>query len=118
MTPEEQRIAIANVHLGWKPEVRKMWAGEKNVRGWGRNQHLHPGDKDRHFTTYVRDMPDYLNDLNATHEMEKTLTFEQYHHEFIPQLELVCTRQKQCMYSSAASLRCEAFLRAKNLWKD
>ena len=55
MSPEAQRIAIA-----------------KSV-----GIHLHDGDHAPSNYTFVSDLPDYLNDLNAMHEVEKTLTDEQ-----------------------------------------
>jgi hypothetical protein len=50
MTPEEQRIAIAEA-CGWK-------TGYRDPEAW------HP-------------LPDYLNDLNAMHEAKKTLNLHQ-----------------------------------------
>ena len=50
MTPEEQRVAIAEA-CGWK-------TGYRDPEAW------HP-------------LPDYLNDLNAMHEAEKVLTTAQ-----------------------------------------
>jgi hypothetical protein len=66
MSPEKQRVAIAEA-CGWKPETRPMYAGEKKVKGWGKNAHLHPGHIERQFIPgwAVNSFPDYLSDLNA-----------------------------------------------------
>ena len=52
MSPEAQRIAIAE-SVGI---------------------YLHDGDHAPSNYTFVTDLPDYLNDLNAMHEAEKTLS--------------------------------------------
>ena len=90
MTPEKQRIAIATA-CGWTDT--QIIDGK-----YGQT-----------------DVPDYLNDLNACHEMEKTLrpiTAARYH-------QLIQTRIKSCdlAIGATSSLRCEAFLRVKGLWE-
>src|SRR5580700_8607024 len=67
MTSQEKNIAIAEF-CGWIPETRKMYGGEKNVKGWGKNQHLSLGDKDRAFTSYPEAFPNYVGSLDAMHE--------------------------------------------------
>ena len=57
-------------------------------------------------------LPDYLNDLNAMHEAEKVLTYEQFD-EYHVQLAMKMVRP----FHAAASQRAEAFLRTLNLWK-
>lgn len=59
MTPEEQRIAIAEV-CGWTkvPMTATLWQHEAFP-----GQLFEPGE-----------LPDYLADLNAMHEAEKVLT--------------------------------------------
>lgn len=52
MSPEAQRVAIAE-SVGI---------------------YLHDGDQAPSNYTFVTDLPDYLNDLNAMHEAEKTLS--------------------------------------------
>lgn len=92
MTPESQRIAIAT------------------ACGLDRNS---------------QDIPDYLNDLNATHEMEKVLQanckfWPDYIDELSKQFRLGFASEINWgqMCHATAAQRCEAFLRAKNLWKD
>ena len=61
MSPEAQRIAIAE-SVGWT-----------EISDWSAN-----GINGKHPTEpWVKVIPDYLNDLNAMHEVEKTLTDEQ-----------------------------------------
>jgi hypothetical protein len=67
MKTEELRIAIAEA-CGWKPEVRKMYAGMKRVKGWGLNTHLELGHGDRKFKMSPQQFPSYETDLNAMHE--------------------------------------------------
>jgi hypothetical protein len=102
MTPEAQRIAIAEA-CGWHSMDYKSVLGIMGMKGPMRGFML---------------VPDYLNDLNAMHEAEKVLTFEQYHHEYIPRLEKVSTRDKCSMYSTTAAQRAEAFLRTIGKWQD
>jgi hypothetical protein len=53
-TPTDQQITERLARfMGWKPEVRKKYAGEPNCKGWGKNQHLHLGDKDREFSIWT-----------------------------------------------------------------
>lgn len=64
LTPEELRVECA-LGLGWKPEVRKMYAGTKNVKGWGFNTHLSLGSPHREFNTYWQLFPKWEEDANA-----------------------------------------------------
>lgn len=63
MTDIQKRIRISEI-LGWKKETRQMYAGVKNVKGWGFNTHLGPGHKDRSFVEAWQ-LSDYANDLKA-----------------------------------------------------
>lgn len=94
MSPEEQRIAIAEV-CGWK-------TGYRDPEAW------HP-------------LPDYPNDLNAMHDAEKTLDRNQleryadilcdeFYDGFDPDIVAVIT--------ATAAQRAEAFLKTLNLWKE
>ena len=60
MTPEQQRIAIAEA-CGWKWHSRS----KGKIKVW---------DNGLDYVFYDSDLPDYLNDLNAMHEAEKTLS--------------------------------------------
>jgi len=103
MKPEEQRIAIAEA-CGWKPSnPRGKWCHPVN---WSMA-------KNGSYEVWVgRDkLPNYLHDLNAMHEAEKILTYEQkyeYARQFID-FELIF---------ATASQRAEAFLRTLNLWTN
>lgn len=60
MSPEAQRIAIADV-CGWKPRTLCVPYLDENGEESG--------------TSVIEEtMPDYLNDLNAMHEAENTLS--------------------------------------------
>jgi len=126
MTPEKQLIAIAKV-CGWTAEqdsngywraVHKstgtaveLWLSEQNVWSVG--------------------IPDYLNDLNACHEMEKVLSGEQKE-QFIfwlnhlhPSADIHYAEKKRelrldvfDLVHTTAPQRAEAFLRTLNLWQE
>lgn len=76
MTHEKMRVIIAE-HCGWKREVRKRYAGQMNVKGWGFNTHLPTGHRERQFATSPYEFPDFSNDLNAMAQARKSLTPEQ-----------------------------------------
>ncbi len=111
MTPEEQRIAIAEA-CGWTATVdddqfwratradgsmtSDLWCSMSSVWNVG--------------------IPDYLNDLNAMHEAEKVLTREQ-EKEYAYQLEAVCCPLEYGWHATATQ-RAEAFLRTIGKWKE
>jgi len=68
MKPDEQRIAIAEV-CGWRWEP-PYWCNPSGKL----HQTFWPTDSK---SAHARVLPDYLEDLNAMHEAEKTLTEEQ-----------------------------------------
>jgi hypothetical protein len=112
MTTEKQRIAIAEA-CGWKPG--KCPCGEDSCNAWK----TPAGDN----WEYV---PDYLNDLNAMHEAEKVLTYEQAE-EFVEQLYLADQKNNLAenpppwrfnVASATAIQRAEAFLRTVGKWED
>ena len=97
MRYEQQRIAIAEA-CGWKEteawlDGRRCFERADSNAGW---------DFDS--------LPDYLNDLNAMHEAEKTLT-DKAHEEFRLNLYDVIGDDSRLIVSSTASQRAEAFLR-------
>ena len=105
MSPEKQRIAIATACglTNAKPVV------VKNVKYQG-------DDRTVGISSDSGWIPDYLNDLNACHEMEKTLrpiTAARYH-------QMIQTRLKSCdlAIGATSSLRAEAFLRVMGLWEE
>jgi hypothetical protein len=119
VSPEAQRIAIAEA-CGWRFE--NYGTREFPNLYW---RVFNPDGKliEKDFTgadfraVYV---PDYLNDLNAMHEAEKTIRK--------PGLALWCdyarTLKRVCdvsLYSdihATSAQRAEAYLRALNLWQE
>jgi hypothetical protein len=104
MSPEEQRIAIAEV-CGWTPYDgwNLAWTHKNGPAG---------------IAIPAKYLPDYLNDLNAMHEAEKVLTREQQrtytkllHPEHINHLSA-----DWCVLHATAAQRAEAFLKTLNLW--
>jgi hypothetical protein len=61
------------------------------------------------------DIPDYLNDLNAMHEAEKSFPHPSDFYQFI--LSEVCGGGNR-IYRATAAQRAEAFLKTLNLWKN
>lgn len=106
MTPQAQRIAIAEV-CGWKCSKFGWWS--------------HPTLPDNGGS--MHDCPDYLNDLNAMHQAEKVLRSglkdEQWSAYTCNVNTAVGTRGiwKAICHATAAQ-RAEAFLRTLNLWDD
>ena len=104
MTPDQQRIAIATA-CGWTDT--QIIDGK-----YGQT-----------------DVPDYLGDLNACHEMEQVLTYEQKE-QFIfwlnhlhPSADIHYAEKKRelrldvfDLVHSPAAQRAEAFLRTLGLW--
>jgi len=87
MTQEQQRVAIAEA------------CGE---------------DSD----SIVRELiPDYLNDLNAMHEAEKTLTYAQGGEMTLWIQRMTCAGYGPQLFATA-SQRAEAFLRTIGKWKE
>ncbi len=108
MTSEEQRIAIA--------EACGLIATDA---GWCRHDAKSGITQD--FIVYSDDseLPDYLNDLNACHDMEKVLNapdWIRYHGRLRGIVMNAGSSQAQEICATAAQ-RCEAFLRCLNLWK-
>jgi hypothetical protein len=110
MTPEQQRIAIAEA-CGWTLDTKfdncSTWV---NPRG-----------------TYVgADLPpDYLNDLNAMHEAEKVLTDDQkraFAMQWLPCVLIINGRYSRSQIeefkfvNATAPQRAEAFLKTLNLY--
>jgi hypothetical protein len=101
MTPEKQRIAIAEAcghivtdHALFTPDRWKVWYDDV--------KHL---------------IPDYLNDLNAMHEAEKVLTYPQGGKMTRWIERMTCGGYGPQLFATAAQ-RAEAFLRTLNRWED
>lgn len=119
MTPEEQRIALAE-WAGWKysPDANSSIKHEA-IMAWYR-----PGNS----PWQLEQLPDYLNDLNAVHELEEKLTAEQqfeYVYALNEALGLVpldspASYREAVLWvftHSTSAQRCEALLKTLNLWK-
>ena len=106
MTPEKQRVAIAKA------------CGLTNVAPMIVKNVKHEGD-DITVGIWSDDgwVPQYLNDLNAMHEAEKTLT-DKAHEEFRLNLYDLIRDDSRLIVSSTASQRAEAFLRTIGKWKE
>ena len=101
MTPEKQRIAIAEA-CGWKWEARI----KGSIKVW---------NKPPLMVFYDSELPNYLNDLNAMHEAEKVLTSSQ-EKEYVNDLDWMSERWGGTVFASAAQ-RAEAFLRTIGKWE-
>jgi hypothetical protein len=112
MTPQQQRIAIAKV-FGWK--------NFNSASDEGAMQYGQPPNAPQ----FIGELPDYLGDLNACHEMEKVLTYEQA--ELFE--DALCDiaksandvlknslQSKSFIFHATARQRAEAFLRTLGLW--
>ena len=106
MSPEKQRIAIATA-CGWTDCHFPLASNvslpftERVLCGIPPHSTIH------------KPLPDYHNDLNACHEMEKVLTYEQFDDYYI---ELA--KRMVRPFHATAPQRCEAFLRTLGLWED
>lgn len=108
MTPEQQRIAIAEA-CGWHyssfaAQDVKLHA----ILSW-----IRPGNAD----WQPECLPDYLNDLNSMHEAEKSLTPAQWVSYWSFLEPLACQPNNTSILHATAAQRAEAFLRTLNLWK-
>ena len=102
LTPEQKRIAIAEA-CGYV-NVHKF---DKWKEGGPMRDGTLIGDETGKRPRRRAYIPDYLNDLNAMHEAEKTLTAEQWH-EYD---RLMPLRDPQKIHATAAQ-RADAFLLA------
>lgn len=116
MTPEEQRIAIAK-SVGWVEVERLRWE-------WDTDK-LNPP---KQFMVGCGHLPDFLNDLNAMHEIEELLQpqrcslggvyssaeWEKYYKALLR----VAERDGASACHLLAAQRAEAYLRTNGLWKD
>ncbi len=110
MTPEKQRIAIAEA-CGWRSNPIRLGHFPPG---------LHPQcNINNHF-----EMPDYLNDLNAMHEAERSLITPDVEKKWIENLCRVVhqfsqrTHTSNLMVRSTAPQRAKALLKTFGLWED
>ena len=123
MTDDEMRVAIAEA-CGWRRAepgqmMPYMWApghvADVEIK-WMRGKLSKAGDG----LQCAVELPDYLNDLNAMHEAEKTLALDQ---RDIYQRHLYRVRERAhrmapiywLAITATARQRAEAFLATKNL---
>ena len=107
MTDIAQRVAIAEA-CGWEP-CHKGCDGKT----W-RHPELH-GCQD--------ELPDYLNDLNAMHEAEKTLDVnvdsgDSPRYKYASLLYGTLTPERDQPFRATARQRAEAFLRTIGKWEE
>jgi hypothetical protein len=116
MTPEQQRIAIAEA-CEWYP-IKYTQDGYADAYKWA-----HP---DGRIGWGLSAVPNYTGDLNAMHEAEKVLTRDQQGIYEVILRETVCGKsgfwyvphacEVFAVSHATATQRAEAFLRTLNLW--
>ena len=106
MTEEQQRIAIAEA-CGWK----NVDAGAGRVWGFTTRHKGTPSESD-----VCVDVPNYLNDLNAMHEAERTMGDPQLWDEYQSYLS-DAMRNIGWIYHATAAQRAEAFLKTIGKWE-
>lgn len=105
MTPEQQRIKIAEA-CGWLQSRTCHWEGWWYLKKGKRAYHQEP--------------PDYLNDLNAMREAEKTLN-PILAAEYARILTSIAWQSEQPVFApmtATAAQRAEAFLRTLDKWEE
>jgi hypothetical protein len=107
MTPEQQRIAIAET-CGWKPlEQTGIFGITWIVWTKGNEQ------------KYLWQLPDYLNDLNAMHEAENVMRFdEEIKGQQYRNMLFHVVKVRPLIIHATAAQRAEAFLRTIGKWED
>lgn len=117
MKPEQQRVAIAEA-CGWT-DCHLPLASNQNLPFTERVLCGIAPDRITHSP-----LPDYLNDLNAMHDAEKTMSWE----ESVKFRLNLCDNSdgpnakfrtvESAMCHAEASQRAEAFLKTLDLWKN
>ena len=109
MTPEQQRIAIAEA-CGWT-EIEPCTCCD----GVSRAYEPTPGAHKKH-------LPNYLNDLNAMHEAEDWIPHHLSHIDYwqkgYGRFQTLLAELTITPYSATASQRAEAFLRTIGKWEE
>lgn len=124
MTHEEQRIALAEWE-GWK-DIYRCGASLSRTKNGEAHGKRFAGTMDPPSINYGREyqeIPDYLNDLNAVHGLEKKLTDEQtsIYSSYLLQNKSDRPGRGAIYWGIAhatAAQRCEALLKTLNLWKS
>ncbi len=121
MTPESQRIAIAEA-CGYSIG-EKAQNGIVEVLKNGKFQTCFTGKRIANPTLSdaleKKCLPNYLNDLNAMREAEKVLTATEQQDEYCRRLAFVCWgdfRQNFILIHATATQRAQAFLMTLGLW--
>jgi hypothetical protein len=122
MTDEAQQIAIAELR-GWKGPYRM---GNVHLHGYAPGVEVPADAHERDVTAYwdkQAHIPDYLNDLNAMHEVEKLLTQEHYdaYADWLWELVdsgTIAYPNKLIVAMATARQKAEAFLRAIGKWEE
>jgi len=110
MKPEKQRIAIAKA-CGWTWTNKCPEHGKQTIKFW---LNEHTGRK----VYYDSSLPDYLNDLNAMHEAEKTFQDNAtLWHKYASIINKDYVNQPYTIGATAAQ-RAEAFLRTVGRWEE
>jgi hypothetical protein len=119
MTPEKQRIAIAEA-CGWKGPFQLEWLREYGREGedvWEMCGTNPEGER--------APFSDYLNDLNAMHEAEDTLfgsVYDRYYNEIAKLIDPYDSNTARfadfAVINSTAAQRAEAFLKTIGKWED
>lgn len=104
MSPEAQRIAIAEA-CGWHQVIGDEW--KYGMYGWNNPEGFNVPD------SYL---PDYLNDLNAMHDVTRNLYGDQQK-QFRRALIDICQTPEDAIDATAIQ-RAEAFLRTLSLWEQ
>lgn len=112
MSPEAQRIAIAR-HLGAKRGKFRTFGFGIDGRDMGDIEGWFVPWKTPIYDHFVDKLPDYLNDLNAMNEAEKTLT-DDLHSMDLSYRSVYFNSIKK---DSSASVRAEKFLKTIGKWK-
>jgi len=107
MNEEEQRISIAEA-CGWDGAASMVVGPTVNF----------PVDDDsKPEWSFIEQLPDYLNDLNDCHEMEKTLINRGACSFWHGWMESAC-KTPEAAFHATARQRCEAFLKTIGKWKE
>ena len=110
MTPEAQRIAIAEA-CGWtkcRLAIRGAGAPERGKSPYG----VPPR------RGYEVSLPNYTQDLNALHEAEKVLDYNQMNRYQNIELSRFVHTGTTWICSATAAQRAEAFLRTIGKWEN
>lgn len=115
MNPIEQQLEIAKA-CGWREAFPSSGPAHPGTRKGGimlPYNWINEVDGRR-----VQDLPNYLHDLNAMHEAEKSLTPEQFYRYYWKLIKLVGGQTDLHPISATAAQRAEAFLRTISKWKE